>query len=164
MRFGLRQGQESRYAPGSPQRMAQDPDHQRPPGASYFKVEGVATGLTMASLETTLDFDEIPVGNVGVVGSFYINLQNTVSTTNARFRLKENGGVKQGWDPLIAPQVAAAVNQGYDGDFVRIPFVDGARVELTVQIFDAGGPYAAYAQAVGYFYSKEIRAAWLEEG
>lgn len=138
------------------------PHVYRPPGAIDFVTEFQQTGRNAgntpavpAALSTA-----VPPNNVAFLRSITLACNNMLTSTDLRFRFRQNGAPIQGWGQLtMFPRAAASVTITYGPEEVLIPIGDGATISVEWEVLD-GGTYQLGVNYHGWWLSKELWARW----
>lgn len=134
------------------------PPWQAPPlGSASFYVSTFATvGPGPLTAEFAGSVFQVPVGNVAIIRSLTLNVNNIVAASRISFALLFNGSPVQGYDQMaVFPRVAASVSVSFTADdtFIHVP--DTARISVQVTITDANS-YLVGCDFKGWYYAKRF--------
>lgn len=130
-----------------------------PPQANQFRVQGINAAQVLADLEVTLATFNLPAGNVGVIRLIEFDVNSLLLTSIIDFRIRINGMIPTGWTWRPFPTAAAFFAKEFPPESVLINVVEGARVDLTAQVLDAG-TYTLGGDLQGWFYPLPLSVAY----
>jgi hypothetical protein len=141
------------------------PPTQAPaPGATYFRLQGRNAGQVVAAGEVTLSAFQLPTGQVGIIRIAEFDVNGLLGSSTITFRIRVNGSIPPGWEWTPFATAAAFFAKEFSPDYTYIRIEEGAQVEVTAEVFDAG-TYDVGADVGGWFYGSELRdgyeAAWM---
>ncbi len=151
---------------GSPERGTQvspvqfPPEVYPPPDAAYFSGDGNATGVTSAA-NVLVAAENIPTQTVAVIREFTINVNDMLTSTDIRWRLRQNNSPISGWDKTLFPRIAASVGGNFPPELTMVRIIDGGLIDVEIQVNDAG-TYQVGASYSGWFFSKETAERYAE--
>lgn len=132
------------------------------PGTRPINRSAVVTGLTAAgspSIPADLQL-QLQGGELGVIRSLTLNINDMLQTTNVRFDLLFDGAPVDGWSDLrIFPRVAASVSATYEPAVTMVLVPEGSQVSVRIRVID-GGTYQVGASYTGWRYSTSLAARY----
>lgn len=135
---------------------------QRPPAANDFNPSaqvsvGPGPGATATPDGLTV---EIPSGQVGVIRSFALQVNDLADTSDLTWALLTNGSPVRGWDQLtVFPRVAASVTKVWAPEETYIPLPEGATVSVRITVED-GSTYDIGGNYHGWYYPQTMQARY----
>jgi hypothetical protein len=101
---------------------------------------------------------------VGIIRIAEFDVNGLLVSSNITFRIRVNGSIPPGWEWTPFATAAAFFAKEFPPNYTYIRVEEGAQVEVTAQVFDAG-TYDVGADVGGWFYGSELRdgyeAAWM---
>ena len=136
------------------------PYEVRPPQGTDFLTRGYQAGVAAgAAVVLPGSQYQIPDGEVGVIRSISLVINNLLLTSNIIFRIRADGSPLSGWgalQPIPGAVAYWATVYGPEETFIRLP--DRATVDVEVQVFDAA-VYDLGAALKGWHFSKGLADA-----